>query len=162
MMSASGGLKPRAVAGGPSVTRLTHNNCTGMRPSGCEHWGAGGGGTRLAKGQTPLNAAHKQLAGRERGATEWAEAYKADECRKEDRNDLANVGRDEVADEGLVGNMVRKIGWKRCRRRVEKGFRAVLKSASAAGCRLRRGCRLRLLTQGFKMCQVCDGNGMGR
>ena len=30
----SGGLKPRAVAGGPSVTRLTQRSCTGMRPSG--------------------------------------------------------------------------------------------------------------------------------
>lgn len=26
MISRSGGLKPRAVAGRPSVTRLTHNN----------------------------------------------------------------------------------------------------------------------------------------
>ena len=34
MMSGSGGLKPSAVAGGPSVTRLTHSSCTGMRPSG--------------------------------------------------------------------------------------------------------------------------------
>ena len=34
MMSGSGGLKPRAVAGGPSVTRLTQRSCTGMRPSG--------------------------------------------------------------------------------------------------------------------------------
>jgi hypothetical protein len=29
MMSASGGLKPSAVAGGPSVTRFTHSSCTG-------------------------------------------------------------------------------------------------------------------------------------
>ncbi len=29
MMSWSGGLKPRAVAGGPSVTRLTHSSCGG-------------------------------------------------------------------------------------------------------------------------------------
>ena len=28
------GLKPRAVAGGPSVTRLTHRSCTGIRHSG--------------------------------------------------------------------------------------------------------------------------------
>lgn len=34
MMSTSGGLNPRAVAGGPSVTRFTHSSCTGMRPSG--------------------------------------------------------------------------------------------------------------------------------
>lgn len=34
MMSRSGGLKPRAVAGGPSVTRFTHKSCTGMRFSG--------------------------------------------------------------------------------------------------------------------------------
>ena len=34
MMSRSGGLKPRAVAGGPSVTKLTHSNCTGIRFSG--------------------------------------------------------------------------------------------------------------------------------
>lgn len=34
MMSLSGGLNPKAVAGGPSVTRLTHRSCTGMRPSG--------------------------------------------------------------------------------------------------------------------------------
>ena len=33
-MSRSAGLKLRAVAGNPSVTRLTHNNCTGMRASG--------------------------------------------------------------------------------------------------------------------------------
>jgi hypothetical protein len=30
----SGGLKPKAVAGGPSVTRFTQRSCTGMRPSG--------------------------------------------------------------------------------------------------------------------------------
>ena len=29
-----GGLKPSAVAGGPSVTKFTHSSCTGMRPSG--------------------------------------------------------------------------------------------------------------------------------
>ena len=34
MMSGSGGLNPRAVAGGPSVTRFTQSSCTGMRPSG--------------------------------------------------------------------------------------------------------------------------------
>lgn len=34
MISKSGGLKPRAVAGRPSVTRFTHNNCTGIRASG--------------------------------------------------------------------------------------------------------------------------------
>jgi len=34
MMSTSGGLNPRAVAGNPSVTRLTHSNYTGVRPSG--------------------------------------------------------------------------------------------------------------------------------
>lgn len=34
MMSGSGGLKPRAVAGGPSVTKLTHSSCTGIKPSG--------------------------------------------------------------------------------------------------------------------------------
>lgn len=34
MMSRSGGLKPRAVAGSPSVTRFTHSSCTGMRASG--------------------------------------------------------------------------------------------------------------------------------
>ena len=34
MMSGSGGLKPSAVAGGPSVTRFTHSSCTGERPSG--------------------------------------------------------------------------------------------------------------------------------
>lgn len=34
MLSPSGGLKPRAVAGGPSVTRLIHNSWTGTRPSG--------------------------------------------------------------------------------------------------------------------------------
>lgn len=30
----SGGLKPKAVAGGPSVTRLTHNKCSGVNGSG--------------------------------------------------------------------------------------------------------------------------------
>ena len=34
MISQSGGLKPRAVAGRPSVTRLTHNSCTGLSTSG--------------------------------------------------------------------------------------------------------------------------------
>lgn len=33
-MSRSGGLKPRAVAGKPSVTRLTHNSWTGINASG--------------------------------------------------------------------------------------------------------------------------------
>lgn len=33
-MSGSGGLKPRAVAGGPSVTRFTHKSCTGIMQSG--------------------------------------------------------------------------------------------------------------------------------
>lgn len=33
-MSKSGGLKPRAVAGGPSVTRFTQRSCTGIKPSG--------------------------------------------------------------------------------------------------------------------------------
>jgi hypothetical protein len=34
MMSRSGGLKPRAVAGSPSVTKFTHSSCTGIRASG--------------------------------------------------------------------------------------------------------------------------------
>jgi hypothetical protein len=34
MMSLSGGLKPSAVAGGPSVTRFTQRSCTGISPSG--------------------------------------------------------------------------------------------------------------------------------
>ena len=34
MMSASGALKPRAVAGRPSVTRFTHSSCTGFSVSG--------------------------------------------------------------------------------------------------------------------------------
>ena len=34
MMSRSGGLKPRAVAGSPSVTRFTHRSWTGIRASG--------------------------------------------------------------------------------------------------------------------------------
>ena len=34
MMSLSGGLKPRAVAGSPSVTRFTHSSCTGFSTSG--------------------------------------------------------------------------------------------------------------------------------
>ena len=34
MMSGSGGLKPSAVAGGPSVTRLTQSSWTGESPSG--------------------------------------------------------------------------------------------------------------------------------
>ena len=34
MMSTSGGLNPRAVAGRPSVTRLTQSSWTGMRASG--------------------------------------------------------------------------------------------------------------------------------
>ena len=57
MMSTSGGLNPRAVAGRPSVTRLTQSSCTGMRASGSPsaavrkilvgwgrgRWGGGGG-----------------------------------------------------------------------------------------------------------------------
>lgn len=34
IISKSGGLKPRAVAGKPSVTKLTQRSCTGMRDSG--------------------------------------------------------------------------------------------------------------------------------
>ena len=34
MMSMSGGLNPRAVAGGPSVTRLTQRSYTEENPSG--------------------------------------------------------------------------------------------------------------------------------
>lgn len=34
MISRSGGLKPRAVAGRPSVTRLTQSSWTGIRASG--------------------------------------------------------------------------------------------------------------------------------
>ena len=34
MMSRSGGLKPRAVAGRPSVTKLTQSSCTGIKASG--------------------------------------------------------------------------------------------------------------------------------
>lgn len=34
MISRSGGLKPRAVAGSPSVTRFTHKSWTGIRASG--------------------------------------------------------------------------------------------------------------------------------
>lgn len=34
MTSGSAGLKPSAVAGGPSVTKFTHNSCTGIMPSG--------------------------------------------------------------------------------------------------------------------------------
>lgn len=33
-MSRSGGLKPSAVAGRPSVTRFTQSNCTGINASG--------------------------------------------------------------------------------------------------------------------------------
>ena len=33
-MSWSGGLNPSAVAGKPSVTRLTHSSCTGLSTSG--------------------------------------------------------------------------------------------------------------------------------
>ena len=34
MTAPSGGLKPRAVAGRPSVTRFTHKSCTGISASG--------------------------------------------------------------------------------------------------------------------------------
>ena len=34
MISRSGGLKPSAVAGRPSVTRFTHRSCTGFNTSG--------------------------------------------------------------------------------------------------------------------------------
>ena len=34
MRSGDGGLKPRAVAGGPSVTRFTHSKCIAVNGSG--------------------------------------------------------------------------------------------------------------------------------
>lgn len=34
IMSKSGGLKPKAVAGRPSVTKFTHKSCTGINDSG--------------------------------------------------------------------------------------------------------------------------------
>jgi hypothetical protein len=34
MIEWSGGLKPRAVAGKLSVTKLTHSSCTGINASG--------------------------------------------------------------------------------------------------------------------------------
>ena len=34
IISGSGGLKPSAVAGRPSVTKFTHNSCTGISASG--------------------------------------------------------------------------------------------------------------------------------
>ena len=34
IISKSGGLKPSAVAGKPSVTKLTQSNCTGINDSG--------------------------------------------------------------------------------------------------------------------------------
>lgn len=34
IISKSGGLKPKAVAGKPSVTKLTHKSCTGIKASG--------------------------------------------------------------------------------------------------------------------------------
>lgn len=34
IMSTSAGLNPRAVAGGPSVTKFTQSNCTGIKHSG--------------------------------------------------------------------------------------------------------------------------------
>lgn len=33
-MSTSAGLNPRAMAGGPSVTKFTHSSCTGIIHSG--------------------------------------------------------------------------------------------------------------------------------
>lgn len=36
-MPGAGGLNPRAVAGGPSVTRLTHNKCIALNGSGKPH-----------------------------------------------------------------------------------------------------------------------------
>lgn len=34
IISTSAGLNPRAVAGGPSVTKFTHSSCTGIMHSG--------------------------------------------------------------------------------------------------------------------------------
>ena len=34
IISGSAGLNPRAVAGRPSVTKFTHNSCTGISASG--------------------------------------------------------------------------------------------------------------------------------
>ena len=53
MMSRSGGLKPSAVAGRPSVTRLTQSSWTGIRASG-----------------RPRAAVRKMLGGRGSGGKE--------------------------------------------------------------------------------------------
>jgi len=37
MTSGDGGLNPSAVAGGPSVTRLTHSKCMALNGSGKPH-----------------------------------------------------------------------------------------------------------------------------
>ena len=54
MMSGSGGLKPRAVAGRPSVTRLTQRSWTGMRASGRPR-----AAVRKILGRTRKGAFHK-------------------------------------------------------------------------------------------------------
>lgn len=76
---APAGLKPSAVAGGPSVTRLTHSSCTGMRPSGrpsaaarkmeatCMARQAGREGVLLRMPASPSAAPAGATAERERG-----------------------------------------------------------------------------------------------
>jgi hypothetical protein len=64
MMSRSGLLKPNAVAGGPSVTKLTHSSCTGIRP--CRRacvcvWWWGGRRNRLANVGQDKNCKEKEI-----------------------------------------------------------------------------------------------------
>lgn len=57
IMSRSGGLKPSAVAGKPSVTRFTHSSCTGIRASGKPS--AAVRKILQRKKKTPLHTAHR-------------------------------------------------------------------------------------------------------
>lgn len=64
MMSRSGGLKPSAVAGRPSVTRFTHSSCTGIRASGRPRMAVrkmleGGGGWGVGRNQVEKQCADK-------------------------------------------------------------------------------------------------------
>lgn len=88
-MSRSGGLKPRAVAGRPSVTKLTQSSWTGIRASGRPRAAVRkilreGNGLKLSQRQKERCVAVQSV------------------CQTgHSPDDLTNVGGDEVADELL-------------------------------------------------------------
>ena len=59
MISRSGGLKPRAVAGSPSVTRFTHRSWTGIRASGIPRAAV----RKILKQEHRIISSHKRFRG---------------------------------------------------------------------------------------------------